>query len=775
VIAAVNVLNAAYMVAAGAVVAGLQAAGVGVPLLLTTLGLTSFVVAVLVWRCWAAEGVRDLARLLFQLFFRLEVSGLEHLRAATRPVIIAPNHVSLLDGPILHTILPEETAFAVNTQIAGAWWVRPFLKLVRAYLLEPTRPLAARTIIGALKAGETVVIFPEGRITVTGGLMKAYDGAAMIADKADASIVPVRLEGGERSPLGYLRRSQIRKVWFPKIRVTFLPQRRLSLDPRLKGKARRRAGGLALQDIMVEAAVETARFDRTLFQALAEARDTRDTGKPIVTDALGTKLSYSSLILGAQVLGRRLTDLAPPGGAVGLMLPNSAAAAVAFFALHSIGRVPAMINFTAGIANISSGCRAANVSCIVTSRAFVDKARLAHTVEELGRHFRIVCLEDIRARIGTADKLRGVLAGTRALVGRTPSDPAVILFTSGSEGAPKGVVLSHRNVLANCAQCLARIAANGEDLAFNVLPVFHSFGLTAGLVMPIVAGVPVFLYPSPLHYRVIPELIYSTGATILFGTDTFLGGYARAAHPYDFHRVRLVMAGAEPVKERTRQIYMDRFGVRVLEGYGVTETGPVLAMNTPIANKAGTVGRLSPLMEARLEAVPGIAEGGRLFVKGPNVMMGYYRAENPGVLQSPPGGWHDTGDIVTIDEQGYVTIKGRAKRFAKIGGEMVSLAAVEALALEIWPDAVTVVVAVPDARKGERLVLMTSEPAATREAFVRHARDKGANEFMIPAEVVAVEKLPLLGSGKPDYVAAAALARAKFELEPQPNTAPAAA
>jgi acyl-[acyl-carrier-protein]-phospholipid O-acyltransferase/long-chain-fatty-acid--[acyl-carrier-protein] ligase len=294
------------------------------------------------------------------------------------------------------------------------------------------------------------------------------------------------------------------------------------------------------------------------------------------------------------------------------------------------------------------------------------------------------------------------------------------------------------------------------------MPVFHSFGLTGGLVMPLVGGVPVYLYPSPLHYRIVPELVYQSNATIMFGTDTFLNGYARAAHPYDLHRIRLIVAGAEAVKERTRQTYMEKFGVRILEGYGVTETAPVLAINTPLANRSGTVGRLSPLMEARLEPVPGIAEGGRLYVRGPNVMLGYYRAETPGVLEPPEGGWHDTGDIVTIDKQGFITIKGRAKRFAKVGGEMVSLAAVEAMASELWPDLSTIVVAAPDQRKGERLVLMTSAPVPSREAFLRHARAKGASELAVPAEVMVVDAIPLLGSGKPDDVAAAALARQRL-------------
>ena len=344
-----------------------------------------------------------------------------------------------------------------------------------------------------------------------------------------------------------------------------------------------------------------------------------------------------------------------------------------------------------------------------------------------------------------------------------PTTGPSILFTSGSEGVPKGVVLSHRNMLTNAAQAKARIDFGRSDLVFNVLPMFHSFGLTVGTVLPLVSGVRIFLYPSPLHYRTVPELIYGLNATIMFGTDTFLNGYARVANPYDFRSLRYILSGAEPVRESTRKIYLEKFGLRILEGYGVTETAPALALNTPMFNKFGTVGRMLPGMEARLEKVEGVDEGGRMFVKGPNVMLGYLRAENPGVLEPPAEGWHDTGDIVEIDKQGFITIKGRAKRFAKIGGEMVSFAAVEALAGDLWPDHLSAVASVPDARKGERLILFTQKPGATRADFIAFARSRHASELMIPSDIVVMEKLPLLGTGKADLVSIGKLAKEHAE------------
>jgi len=429
--------------------------------------------------------------------------------------------------------------------------------------------------------------------------------------------------------------------------------------------------------------------------------------------------------------------------------------------------MPAMINFTAGAANILAACKAAQIDTILSSRVFIEKGKLAKLVAAIESEVAIIYLEDIRAGITLRDKIRGLLNAEKPLVSRKPDDWAAILFTSGSEGLPKGVVLSHRNMLTNTAQAAARIDFGREDKVFNVLPIFHSFGLTIGVVLPLVSGVRTYLYPSPLHYRTVAELIYAVNATILFGTDTFLNGYARVAHPYDFRSLRYILAGAEPVKEATRRTYMEKFGLRILEGYGVTETAPALALNTPMFNKFGTVGRILPGMEVKLEQVEGVEDAGRLLVRGPNVMLGYLRVENPGVLERPTEGWHDTGDIVSLDEQGFLTIKGRARRFAKIGGEMISLAAVEALASDLWPNAASAVAALPDARKGERLVLVTQQKGATRGEFQAFARARHASDLMIPSEVWVLDKLPLLGSGKVDMVAVAKLVSERAAAMPE--------
>ncbi|HEY1746911.1 MAG TPA: acyl-[ACP]--phospholipid O-acyltransferase [Xanthobacteraceae bacterium] len=752
VVAAVNVLNAAFMVVGAIVLAVLQKFGFHDSLLFVVIGVANLVVAVIIARTLPTSWLNDLLSIVFRTLYRLEVTGLENIAKAGDNAIIAMNHVSFLDPPIAMALLPKRPVFAVDVGISQRWWIQPFLPFVRTMAIDPLKPMALRAVINAVREGNMLVIFPEGRITLTGTLMKIYDGAAMIADKSDAMVVPVRIEGPEQTVFSRLRGTQVRRRWFPKIKVTILEPVKMNVNPELKGRRRRQAAGAALYDVMSTLIFRTTPTDHTVVDGVIEAAHVNGAKWPAIEDPTSGQLTYKRLLQATRILGAKLMPLAAEGRAIGVMLPTSNGGVVTVLALMSGGRVPAMINFTAGAANVLGACRAAQVETILTAHAFVEKARLEKLIAAIEPHVRILYLEDIRKTVTFSDKLRGALQAKKPLVNRKPDDWAVILFTSGTEGVPKGVVLSHRNVLANVAQAEARIDFGREDRLFMALPVFHSFGFMGGLVLPLISGVPTYLYPSPLHYRTVPELVYGICATYLFGTDTFLAGYARMANAYDFRSLRYIISGGEQVKESTRRVYLEKFGMRILEGYGVTETSPVLALNTPMFNKFGTVGRLLPDMVARLDKVPGVDEGGRLFVKGPNIMAGYLRADNPGVLEPPAEGWHDTGDIVAIDDEGFIAIKGRAKRFAKIGGEMISLAAVEALAAELWPSYVSAVVAIPDDRKGERLVLVTDKRSATRADFQAFARSKHASELMSPSEIIILDKLPLLGSGKPDLV-----------------------
>jgi acyl-[acyl-carrier-protein]-phospholipid O-acyltransferase/long-chain-fatty-acid--[acyl-carrier-protein] ligase len=494
---------------------------------------------------------------------------------------------------------------------------------------------------------------------------------------------------------------------------------------------------------------------RGLFDALLDARDAHGGKKLILEDQDRTPLSYTGLIRAAFALGRRIAGFTEARERVGVLLPSSAGVVMTFFALHAFGRTPTMLNFTAGIRNVRSACGLARVKTILTSHRFVEQAKLQDLIDALERDYAIVYLEEVRARIGPADKAFAALAGAfprRFRADAGPDDPGVILFTSGSFGAPRGVMLSQGNLAANVEQISAHIDLDPDWVMFNPLPTFHCFGLTGGVLLPLFNGMKAFEYPSPLHVKQIPPLLRDTRASILLATDTFVSQYARQAEPGALPDLQFVVCGAEKVREETHNLVAERFGAApLLEGFGATEASPVIAVNQPGANWRGTVGRVVPGVETRLERVDGIAEGGRLFVRGPNVMAGYLN--EVGGVDPPKDGWHDTGDVVALDQDGWMRILGRVKRFAKIGGEMVSLAAAEALCAGVWPEARHAVVAMPDARKGERLVLVTDRLDASVERLIEHAQAVGAPELAVPRRIVRAPEIPLLGTGKTDYVA----------------------
>lgn len=503
---------------------------------------------------------------------------------------------------------------------------------------------------------------------------------------------------------------------------------------------------------------DTASLPADLLDALRRAKRRRGAAACVLEDHTGMRVSYDQLLDRAYTLGAKLAALTAPGEVVGVMLPTSVAAIISFFALHTARLTPAMLNFAAGPSNVRAACALAGVRLVVTSQRFLKEAGLEGLVADLPSPCRIVALEDLRETISWPERLIGFLLSRTPIRIETAArgyEPAAILFTSGTTGAPKAVALSHANLLANVEQCRLHGEFEPEWVFFNTLPVFHAFGLTAGALLPILIGLKTVLYPSPLHHERVPKLVRETDANVLISTDTFAYSYARAARAGELQGLQYAVLGGERVREETRQAYA-RFGAEVLEGYGATECAPVVAVNRPRANRAGTVGTLLPGIEARLEPVAGVSQGGRLYLRGPNVMLGYLTAD--GEVIAPQEGWFDTGDLAKLSDDGFLTIVGRLKRFARIGAELVSLEAIEAHAHALWPNARHAALVTRAARGGEEIVLITDQPDASPEALRAWVKAHGLRALEAPRRVLATVTMPTLAMGKIDYEAARSLA-----------------
>ena len=706
----------------------------------------------------------SLLRFISKLLFRVEVRGLENMPSENGILIVA-NHESFLDGLLLGLYIPKQATFVVHTTVLKNWWYRQFLRLTPHLSVDPASPFAMKKVIKLLEAGKNVVIFPEGRITLTGSLMKIYDGPGFVAAKTGATILPVRIDGAAESYFGRLSSHHPRKL-HPKVTLTVMPTTSVVMPkPSHRSfptaKQRRRIAGEGMRSVMQKMLFQ-AQKSRTLFEAFLDAVDKFGSSYKLIEDMNETEETYQELLKKSLALGRIASKVSAPNEVIAVLMPNITNTLALILGMSAFNRVPAMLNYTSGTAGMQNACIAANIKTVITSHKFIEAADLQAVVDGL-QNLNIVYLEDLRADFGMLDRawLMGYALHYPRLAMETnkPEQTGVVLFTSGSEGKPKGVVHSHKSILANIAQIMAVLDVNPTDKMMMVLPVFHSFGFT-GTLLGLFNGVKVNIFPSPLQYKVIPEIIYDRGCTIFFATSTFLANYAKFAHPYDFYKLRLVVAGAEKLNDEVRKTYHDKFGIRILEAYGATECAPGISINTPMANLNGSVGQLVPGLEHKLESVPGIENGGLLHVKGENVMMGYYLFDNPGVLKPPVDGWYNTGDIVELDAEGYVHIKGRVKRFAKVAGEMVSLEVVEHIACTCAPDKLHAASSIPDAQRGESIILFTTDKKLKREDLQIVAKNLGLPELAVARKIKSVEEIPLLGTGKTDYVTLKQMAEA---------------
>ena len=704
--------------------------------------------------------VRFCLRTIFHIFKVRCSIDCDESRTPKKGVYVS-NHVSYLDPIILFAFLPGDPVFALNGHLYRSRLIRFLMRTADIMPFNPIEPGDIKELIAKVDSGRLCVIFAEGRITETGGLMKIYEAPGLVADKSKAPLIPVWIDGPQ---YGYFSKTagKLPHRPLPKVRVVVGKPRPFKLKDELRRQRDHISNEvyIILRDMGFEINYnpDISLFAMLMKAAKVHAKKGLFRRPKFVEDVQRKPNSYRDIIIKSFVLGKYFKRRTAPEEHVGMLLPNSIAAICTFFGLTAYSRIPVMLNFSVGAKNMLSMCKTAEVKMVITSLTFIKMAKMEEFVETLEQAgVKVVFLEKLAKSIGLWEKINAFL---RYKIKRVPhkrggSRKAVILFTSGSEGAPKAVVLSHANIISNIKQISALETVNKRDIVFNALPMFHSFGLVVGTLFPLFEGAKLFLYPSPLHYRVIAELVYELGATIMFSTDTFFRGYGRIAHPFDFHNVRFMYGGAEAIKPDTRNMWMERLGVKVMEGYGTTECSPLVCANNSIFNRFGSIGKIMPAMEYKIEPVPGIEKGGELVVRGPNVMLGYIMPDNPGVLVPLQDGWYHTGDVVDIDEIGFVYIKDRIKRFAKIGGEMVSLNAVCEMVCNAYAgdgEYQYGVVATPHESKGEQIVLVTNNPNVTQEKLHNYIKQNGMSELYLPRVVLYMEKLPVFGTGKMDNV-----------------------
>ena len=707
--------------------------------------------------------------------YSIRVEGRSNIPERGGALFVA-NHMSFVDALLLSASTDRHIRFLIFKDIYENPAIKPFARILRAIpissMQRPREMLKSlRTASGAIRNGEVVCIFAEGQITRIGQMLPFRRGFERIMSGLDAPIVPVSIDGVWGSIFSFKGGRFLwkipRRVPYP-VTVSFgkpMPPASTAQDVRL-----------AVQELQTEAfALRKKRMRPLIASFIGSAR--WHPFRFFAADAKTTRVSFGSALTKTIFLARRLKISWAKQNVVGVLLPPSAAGALVNFAATLCGKVPVNLNYTLAQESLASCIRQCQVQTVITTRALLERTKLQIPV-------RTILIEDAAAKPRVLEQpfaLALWLLPSRALVrffaGRAISmdDLATVIFSSGSTGEPKGVMLSHYNIAANIEQMNQMFMLDANDRLLGVLPFFHSFGFTVTLWLPAVIGVGVVYHPNPLDFAAIGELVRTHKVTFLLSTPTFLQGYIRRCPPEDFGSLQFVLVGAEKLPERVALAFEDRFGIRPLEGYGCTECSPVVAVNSrdfraagfrQVGAKRGRIGHPLPGITIRIVdpdsgALVNTEQAGLLLVRGPNVMQGYLnRPEKTAeVLRD---GWYVTGDIAAMDADGFLAITDRLSRFSKIGGEMVPHIKVEDKLQELAgvTELAFVVTGVPDAQKGERLIVLHRLPEEQLKAVLERLGESGLPNLWIPraSQFYFVEEFPHLGTGKLDLRAARELA-----------------
>ncbi len=718
--------------------------------------------------------VRFLLRFLASTRYRLSVNGIENI-PATGPVLLLGNHVSYLDWAILQVASPRPIRFVMARNIYSKWYLKWFLDLMHVIPISSASSKdSLRAIEAALHGGDVVALFPEGHLSRTGQLAAFHKGFEIACRMTAAVVVPFYLKGLWGSEYSFATRrfkENLRSLGPRRVYVEFgagLPST---------------VTGVTVKQQILELSIRawqsyTATLGTISQEWLRVAK--RIPGTLAVADSGGVELTHRELLVAV----RHLQPLLRRGSSqnVGLLLPAGVAGVVANLATLMAGKTVVNVNFTASLASLQLAVAKADIQAVVTSRRLVAKLQdrgidLAGILSQV----HVIWMEDVFKSLTIYKKIWGVVMFSllpMSFLARQASsnidDVAAILFSSGSEGVPKGVMLTHRNIVGNIKQTTTVINPTDEDVMISALPLFHAFGLTITTLLPLLEGIPMVAHPDPTDGLAIGKLVATYKATMLFGTSTFFRLYTRNKKllPIMFHPLRLVLAGAERLSPTVRLEFKEKFGLDILEGYGTTETTPVATVNIPdvldtdlwwvhVGNKPGTVGLPLPGTTIRivdpetLSPVP-FGESGLILIGGTQLMHGYLSdpdktADCISVIDGIR--WYHTGDKGRLDVDGFLVIEDRFSRFAKIAGEMVSLTSVENAIEPLIQsaDAEIMVLAVPDDKKGEAIVVLLAGNFSVDELSAALA---GSSLIPLwrPDRIVAVDAIPKLGSGKLDFV-----------------------